>query len=99
MLSTKFTISYKKNAEIFIPTKQVWRQLHPIKQVEVKLRFKGMAILYWSDTNNFSRSNFEFWDLWQNDNHSVTAKPQTSQQGATLKSCIHNIRADSVRPV
>ena len=47
----------------------------------------------------FPTQNFELWAVWKNENHSVAAKPQTSQQGATLKSCIHNIRADSVRPV
>ena len=38
--------------------------------------------------------NFKSWAVWQNENHSVAAKPRTSQQGATLKSCSHNIKAD-----
>ena len=38
--------------------------------------------------------NFKSWAVWQNENHSVAAEPQTSQQGATLKSCSHNIKAD-----
>ena len=42
----------------------------------------------------FPAQNFKLWAVWQNENHSVAAEPRTSQQGATLKSCSNNIKAD-----
>ena len=42
----------------------------------------------------FPTQNFELWSVWQNENYNVAAEPQTSQQGATLKSCSNNIKAD-----
>ena len=36
----------------------------------------------------------KLWSVWQNENYNVPAEPQTSQQGATLKSCSNNIKAD-----
>ena len=45
-------------------------------------------------SNFFSAQNFKSWAVWQNENHSAAAEPRTSQQGATLKSCTNNIKAD-----
>ena len=53
-----------------------------------------MFSLSWSPSNFFPAQNFKSWAVWQNENYSVAAEPQTSQQGATLKSCSHNIKAD-----
>ena len=43
---------------------------------------------------SFPDQDFESWAVWQNENLSVAAKPGTSQQGVTLKSCSNNIKAD-----
>ena len=45
-----------------------------------------MFSLSWSPSIFFPAQNFESWAVWQNENHSVVTEPQTSQQGATLKS-------------
>ena len=42
----------------------------------------------------FPTQNFESWAVLQIENCSVAVEPQTSQQGATLKSCSNNIKAD-----
>ena len=42
---------------------------------------------------------FKSWAVWQNEKDSIPAKPQTSLQGATLKSCTNNINADKRPPV
>ena len=45
-------------------------------------------------TKFFPAQNFKSWAVWQNENQSVVAKSQTSQQGATFQSCSHNINAN-----
>ena len=42
---------------------------------------------------------FESWAVWQNEKDSVPAECQTSPQGATLKSCSHNINTDMRPPL
>ena len=59
-----------------------------------KLPGHGTYTVNGTATSFFPAQNFKSWAVWQNENHSVAAKPQTSQQGATLKSCSNNIKAD-----
>ena len=54
----------------------------------------GIYTVNGTTTQFFPAKNLKSWAVWQNENHSVAAKPQTSQQGATLKSCSNNIEAD-----
>ena len=42
----------------------------------------------------FPTQNIKLLAVWLNEDHSVVAEPRTSQQGATLKSCAHHIKAD-----
>ena len=46
-----------------------------------------------ASTCSFPAQNFKSWAVWQNENHSVMAKPQTSQQRATFR-CSNNIKVD-----
>ena len=45
-------------------------------------------------TSSFPAKIFKSLAIWQNEKDSVLAESRTSQQGATLKSCSHNIKAD-----
>ena len=62
--------------------------------LDLAVRYTVMFSLSWSPSNFFPAQNSKSLAVWQNENHSVAGKPQTSQQGATLKSCSHNIKAD-----
>ena len=44
--------------------------------------------------SSFPAKIFEFWAVCHNEKDSFPAKYQTSKQGATLKSCSHNINTD-----
>ena len=45
-------------------------------------------------TSNTPEKIFKSWAGCKNEKDSVVAESQTSQQGATLKSCSHNTNAD-----
>ena len=45
-------------------------------------------------TSSFPTKIFKSWAVWQIEKYSIPAESQTSLQGATLKSCSHNINAD-----
>ena len=59
----------------------------------VKLLYDGLPVI------QIPAKLYKSWAVWQNENHNGAAKPQTSQQGATLKSCSNNIAADKRPPV
>ena len=50
-------------------------------------------------TSFFSLQNFKSKAVWQNEIFSFVAKTQNSQAYATLKSCLHNIKADMALPL
>ena len=57
-------------------------------------RTHGIYTVNGTATSFFPTQDFKSWAVWQNEIQSVAAKLRTSQQGATLKSCSNNIKAD-----
>ena len=55
------------------------------------LKCWSMVFILWMV---LSLNFFPLKTVWQKENHSIAAKSQTSQQGATLKICSNNIKAD-----